>query len=61
MRVGDWVALVCFVSLALLGWVVVFRGMSWPVVAAGLWWLGLGVLAAVKPDEWKRRTTDGGG
>ena len=53
--VGDWVALVCFISLALLGWVVIFRGMSWLVVFAGLWWLGLGIMAGIRPDEWRKR------
>lgn len=55
MRVGDWVALVCFVSLALLGWWVIFRGFSWPVVFAGLWFVIIGTLAGIRPDEWKRK------
>ena len=53
--VGDWVALVCFVSLALLGWAVLFRGFAWPVVLAALWWLIIGMLASIRPEEWKKR------
>jgi len=53
--VGDWVALVCFVSLAALGWVVILRGVSWPVVFAALWFVVIGTLAGVRPAEWQRR------
>lgn len=57
--VGDWVALVCFISLALLGWWVLVNGFSWPVAAAGTWWLLLGAAAAMKPDEWKKKDATG--
>jgi len=55
--VGDWVALVCFVSLALLGWVVLVYGFTWPVAAAGLWWLIIGgmVAAAAATGKQNRR------
>jgi len=54
-RMSWWVALVCWVSLALLPWVhiialVVFDTYLWPWPTLGipaLCWLGLGVLAAV--------------
>jgi hypothetical protein len=58
MRVGDIIGLVCFGSLALLGWWVLAHGISWAVALVGLWWLALGGLATVQPDEWKKR---GGG
>lgn len=55
--VGDWVALVCFVSLALLGWWVLVYGLSWPAVGVGAWWLIVGLLAGIKPGEWQKRDT----
>jgi hypothetical protein len=54
--VGDWVALVCFVSLALLGWWVLVYGLSWPAVGVGAWWLIVGLLAGIKPGEWQKAT-----
>lgn len=55
MRIGEWVGLVCFLSLAGLGWWVLVFGWSWNVMAAGCWWLVLGILAAIRPNEWERR------
>ena len=55
--VGDWVALAAFLSLVALGWLVVAGvGLAWWQVAfAVAWWLVIGILAGVKPEEWKRR------
>ena len=52
---GDWVALVCFVSLALLGWWVLAKGFSWPVVGVAAWWLAVGISAGAHPEEWKKK------
>ena len=54
---SDWVALVCFVSLALLGWWVLVYGLSWAAVGVGAWWLIVGLLAGIKPGEWQKRDT----
>ncbi len=53
-RMGEWVALVCFVSLALLPWWVLARGFSWWVAVAALIWLLMGTLGAINPAEWQR-------
>ena len=55
MRVGEWVALVCFVSLAALGWWVLWWGWSWWVAGVGAFWILVGTLAIVNPEEWERR------
>lgn len=54
MRGGSIVALVCFVSLALLGWYGLVFGWSWEVALSGLWFLVLGALAGV-PADWERK------
>ena len=53
--VGQWVAFVCFVSLAVLGWWVLCYGWDWAVLWVGLFWVAVGSLAAVEPGEWQRR------
>lgn len=55
--VGDWVTLVCFVSLAALGWLVLAgaRLALWQVAFAVAWWLVIGAVAGFKPDEWKKK------
>lgn len=55
--VGDWVALVCFISLALLGWWGLLHGIGWREVAAGAWFFIVGALAGMKPGEWEKRDT----
>ena len=53
--VGDWVALVCFVALALLGWWVLVYGLSWPAVGVGAWWLIVGLLAGISRASGRRQ------
>jgi len=52
---GDWVMLVCFVSLISLGWWVLVYGFAWPVAFAGLWWLIIGLVAASLPNDGRRK------
>ena len=55
MRVGNIVGVVCFVSLAMLGWVFLARGLSWDLLTVAMFWLILGMLAVFRPSEYQRK------
>lgn len=58
--VGNLVAVVCFVSVALLPWVFLWwRGESltaWDLAAAFAAWLLIGTFAAANTASWRKRS-----
>lgn len=59
--VGSIVALVAFISFALLPWVYLFFALAWQeLVGAGLIWLVIGTFAAANTAEWRKRDVQRG-
>lgn len=54
MKIGFWVGLICFISLALLGWYGLLVAWSWRLLLTALWFGVIGALATIEPGEWQR-------
>ena len=56
MRIGKIVGLVCFLSLVALGWwVLLGYPLTWRVVGVGVFWLCIGIAAAIEPNEYRKQ------